>query len=277
MSGPEPEFARNVLQIDGATVYRGATRVFENFSLTIEAGRNTAILGPNGAGKTTLLKLLLRELYPLHRDPPAVRIFGRDRWDVWELRAHLGVVSADLQQHYGPYVSGRDVVLSGYYSSIGTYDYQEFSSADLARADGVMDELGIAGLRDKLYASMSTGQQRRFLLARALVSEPDTLVLDEPTGGLDLTATFQYLQTMRQLMHSGRTLILVTHHIHEIPPEVSHIVLLRAGEVFMQGSKESVLTDANLSALFETPVRLLAGNGYYQAIPGADRRAARTP
>ncbi|MDH3637640.1 MAG: ATP-binding cassette domain-containing protein [Gammaproteobacteria bacterium] len=258
----------HVLEIQNATVYRGSTRVFENFSLTIEGRRNTAILGPNGAGKTTLLKLLQRELYPVHSEPPAVRIFGQDRWDVWELRAHLGVVSSDLQQHYGPYVSGRDVVLSGYYSSIGTYDYQNFSTEDLACAADVMETLGVSELEDKLFASMSTGQQRRFLLARALVNEPDTLVLDEPTSGLDLTATFHYLQTMRTLMQSGRTLILVTHHIHEIPPEVSHIVLLRAGRVVMQGPKESVLTDDNLSVLFDTPVKLLAGNGYYQAIPG---------
>jgi len=258
----------NVLEIENATVYRGNTRVFENFSLIIEGGRNTAILGPNGAGKTTLLKLLLRELYPVHREPPPVRIFGRDRWDVWELRSHLGVVSADLQQHYGAYVRGRDVVLSGYYSSIGTYDYQDFCAADLGRVAEVMEMLGVSELEDKLFASMSTGQQRRFLLARALVNEPDTLVLDEPTSGLDLTATFHYLHTMRALMQSGRTLILVTHHIHEIPPEVSHIVLLRDGRVVRQGSKESILTDDNLSTLFDTPVRLLAGNGYYQAIPG---------
>lgn len=258
----------NVLEIEDATVYRGSTRVFDHFSLTIEGGRNTAILGPNGAGKTTLLKLLLRELYPVYRDPPSVRIFGRARWDVWELRAHLGVVSADLQQHYGPCVRGRDVVLSGYYSSIGTYDYQDFAAAELARVSEVMHALGISALADQLYASMSTGQQRRFLLARALVHEPETLVLDEPTSGLDLTATFRYLETMRALMRSGVTLILVTHHIHEIPPEVSHIILLRDGQVVRQGVKELVLKDENLSALFDTPVKLLASDGYYQAIPG---------
>lgn len=241
--------------------------MFDDLSLQIRSGQNTAILGPNGAGKTTLLKLLTRELYPVHRPDSHVRVLGRDRWNVWELRAHLGIVSNDLQHEYTGDVRGIDVVLSGYYSSIGTYSYQEFEPAVVERARGIMRWLGVADLSEKRYATLSTGQQRRLLLGRALVRDPATLVLDEPTSGLDLKATFQYLAAVRELMRRNKTVVLVTHHIHEIPPEVDHVILLKQGRVVAQGAKAEVLADRSLSELFEIPVHLVAAHGYYQAVP----------
>jgi len=115
---------------------------------------------------------------------------------------------------------------------------------------------------------MSTGEQRRFLLGRALISDPDTLLLDEPTSGLDLKACFQYLEIVRGLMQAGKTVILVTHHIHEIPPEVWRVVLLKDGAVVADGAKENILTSVQLSQLFDTPIELVHANGFYQAMPG---------
>ena len=257
-----------IIEIKNVTAYRGDTRVFHHLSLDIEAGRNTVILGPNGAGKTTLLKLLARDIYPVDSDDSFIKILGRDRWNVWELRAHLGIVSHDLQREYAGYASGMDVILSGFYSSVGVWAHQQFGAAQRAGAARVMETLGIAALRDKLYATMSTGEQRRFLLGRALVNDPDTLVLDEPTSGLDLKACFQYLDTVRALMRSGKTVILVTHHLHEIPPEITHAILLKGGRVIAAGEKPQVLTSRSLSGLFDTPIELVEANGFYQAIPG---------
>jgi iron complex transport system ATP-binding protein len=257
-----------LIEIQDVTAYRGDTRVFHHLSLDIEAGRNTVILGPNGAGKTTLLKLLVREIYPVAADGSSIRILGRDHWNVWELRAHLGIVSHDLQREYAGHASGFDVVLSGYYSSVGVWAHQRFSDAQRAGARRVLEMLGIAALKDKLYATMSTGEQRRFLLGRALVNDPDTLVLDEPTSGLDLKACFQYLDTIRALMRGGKTVVLVTHHIHEIPPEITHAVLLKGGRVIAEGEKAQILTNGNLTALFDTPIELVQANGFYQAMPG---------
>ncbi len=256
-----------VIEINNATVYRGDTRVFEGFSLAIERGQSTTILGPNGAGKTTLLKLLSCELYPVVAKGSYVRVLGRERWDVWELRNRLGIVSNDLQNDYLGYVPGRDVILSGYYSSIGTYRHQTFDPVQLERAHRISRDLGIDELLEKNFASMSTGQQRRFLLARALVNDPENLILDEPTSGLDLKATFQYLETVRQLIRDGHTVILVTHHVHEIPPEVRHVVLLDQGKVIAAGAKGEVLNDDTLSRLFDTPIHLVDVNGYYQVLP----------
>ena len=256
-----------LIDIKNATVFRGNTKVFENLSLEIERGSNTAIIGPNGAGKSTLLKLLSREIYPVRRDGSVVRILGRDNWDVWELRSQLGIVSHDLQHEYAGYVRGIDVILSGCYASIGTYSYQEFSSDTLQRAERIMTTLGIPHLKDKLFAEMSTGEERRFLLGRALINEPHTLVLDEPTTSLDLQATFNYLGIIRKLMQEGRTVILITHHLHDIPPEVTRVILLKRGRVAASGAKRQMLTDANLTELFDTPIKLLEENGFYQAIP----------
>lgn len=257
-----------IIEIKNATVYRGDTKVFEGFNLNIESGKSTAILGPNGSGKTTLLKLLSCELYPVVAKGSYVRVLGRERWDVWELRNHLGIISSDLQNEYLGYVPGREVILSGYYSSIGTYRHQKFSREQYRQANNVLKELDIEELQDKTFATMSTGQQRRCLLGRALVNNPENLILDEPTSGLDLKATFQYLETVRRLIRQGRTVVLVTHHVHEIPPEIQRVVLLDRGKVVASGPKVEVLNDSALSELFDTPIHLVDANGYYQVLPG---------
>jgi iron complex transport system ATP-binding protein len=259
---------QKVIEIRNVTAYRGDTLVFENFSLELRRGRNTVILGPNGAGKTTLLKLLSRELYPVHRDDSAIRIFGQENWNVWDLRAQLGIVSHDLQHEYAAQAKGLYVILSGFYASVGIWAHQEFTAAQIRRADEVMDDLGITSLADRTFAHMSTGQQRRFLLGRALVNDPHTLVLDEPTSGLDLQACFHYLDVIRGLMRAGKTVILVTHHIHEIPPEIAHAILMKDGSVLAQGEKSAVLTNENLSRLFGVRVQLVQASGFYQVIPG---------
>ena len=257
-----------LIEIRDATVYRGSTRVFDHFTLSIEQGSNTVVLGPNGAGKTTLLKILTRELYPVVRKGTHIRILGDECSDIWSLRSRFGIVSSDLQYQYASSARGVEVILSGFYASVGTWGHQNFSVGQRQRAVSILRELSIESLAEQRYGALSTGQQRRLLLGRALVNNPSNLLLDEPTSGLDLTATFQYLETMRQLMRNGRTLVLVTHHIHEIPPEIRRVILLKEGHVFADGDKNSVLTRENLTELYAEPVRVLKADGWYQAVPG---------
>ncbi|MFW6200327.1 MAG: ABC transporter ATP-binding protein [Gemmatimonadota bacterium] len=256
------------LQLDNVTVRRGPNTVFDGLSLEIDTGCSTAVLGPNGAGKSTLLKLLSRELYPVHGDDGGMRLFGRERWNVWELRTRLGLVSHDLQTEYPDHVTGRDVVLSGFHSSLGLWRNHEITDRDRERAAGVIDRLGLAGLQGRPYRTLSTGEQRRFLLARALVHDPEVLVLDEPMSGVDLKACFQYLDLVRGLIREGKTVVLATHHVHEIPPEVDRVVLLKGGRVVADGAKEEVLTGPRLSETFETPIEVARTNGFFQAVPG---------
>ena len=257
-----------VIEIKNATVYRGRTRVFDQLSLEIIQGQSVAILGPNGSGKSTLLKLLSREIYPVQQEGSYLKVLGEDLWNVWELRAHLGMVSQELQEHYMGSVLGLNVLLSGIYSSINIWAHQTFTDQDQSRAEELMNRLGIAHCHNKRFSEMSTGEQRRLLLGRALIHDPQVLVLDEPTSGLDVKACFQYLGIIRDLMVAGKTVSLVTHHIHEIPPEISRVVLLKAGQVLADGKKEEILTSQNLTDLFEITVELVQMNGFYQVIPG---------
>lgn len=260
--------SRPILEIQHATVYRGDTCVFSDFSFALQEGEHAAIVGPNGAGKSTLLKLLAGGVHPLPLDETHIHLFGEEGGSVWEVRKRLGIVSHDLQRDYLICAEGLNVILSGYYASNDTYEYQEFSEAQITRAREVMKELGIESLAGRRFGHLSTGEQRRFLLGRALVHDPAVLVLDEPTSGLDLRACFQYLDLLRAQIRKGKTVLLVTHHLHEIPPEIERVVLLKGGEIVADGAKANLLTDVNLSRLFDQPVTLVRANGWYQALPG---------
>jgi iron complex transport system ATP-binding protein len=261
-----------LIDIHNATIYRGDTRVFDNFDLTIEQHEQVAILGPNGSGKTTLLKVVNREIYPVLQDDSWIRILGRSTWNVWELRSHIGVVSHDLQARYRGTTSGLDVVLSGYLSSVGIHGILagRINDAQKTKARQVMLDLGVGSLADTPLRNMSTGQQRRCLLGRALVHDPDTLILDEPTAGLDLTASFDYLARVRDLVDKGKNIVVVTHLLNEIPPDIERIVLLREGSIVADGPKEAVLTEENLLTTYGTPIKLARVDGYYLAYPASE-------
>jgi len=259
-----------LIEICDATIWRGSTRVFEHLSLSIEQHERVAILGPNGCGKTTLLKTINCELYPVASEGSSIRILGRDKWDVWELRRQIGVVSNDLHQRYEPTTTAIEVVVSGFFSSIGVHgnlaDQVTRDQVDAAR--DTLRELAIDELRKTPLNRMSSGQQRRCLLARALVHDPKTLILDEPTTGLDFAASFDYLQRIRKLAEAGRNIVLVTHHLNEIPPEVDRVILLQEGRIVADGSKAEVLSGETLSDVYETPIRVAEVDGYYLAYPG---------
>ena len=259
-----------VIDIHRVTAFCGSSCVFRDFSLTLEAGSSIAIIGPNGSGKTTLMKLLSHDLYPVADPGSHIRIFGKEQWNVWDLRTRLGIVSHDLQHNYLSGAGGIQVILSGIYASIDTWQNQQFSTADLQKAEAIMENLGIGALKHRAFGAMSTGQQRRCLLGRALINNPEALLLDEPTTGLDLRSTFQYIETLRQLLKSGKTVILVTHHIHEIPPEIQRVVLIKEGRIVNDGNKVDVLTSKSLSDLFDYSLQVISLNGYFQVVPDTE-------
>lgn len=256
-----------LLEIRNATVYRSQTVVFDNLNLTINQGESVAILGPNGAGKSTLLKLLTRELYPYEKPDSFVKIFGRELVSVQQLRQQIGLVSHDFQAKYMPITTGFDVVLSGLLGTIGHLYHQDVSEAQRQLTLETLDRLDLLPLKDKMFQHMSSGQQRRLILARALIHRPQTVIFDEPTNSLDLQGCFQVLRDMRQLVAEGTSIVIATHHLHEIIPEIKRVVFIRDGQVIADGAKEDLLTNARISELYDTDVQMVEQNGYYQALP----------
>ncbi len=261
-----------LLSINGATVVQNGHRLLDDLSLTIAPGEHTAILGPNGSGKSSLIKLITRQHYPLARPDgrPIVSIFGRDRWNVSELRTLLGIVSADLHSAFvgAGGLLGLDAVLSGFFASQGLAQHHDVTEAMRDRAGEALELMEASHLAGKPLDWMSTGEARRILIARALVPDPRALLLDEPTTGLDLVATRRFSETLRRIAGQGKTLILITHHVDEVLPEVERVILTCNGKTFLDGPKRDVLTSANLSRLYDAPVLVREAGGYYSADVG---------
>ena len=253
-----------LLEFRDVTVVREGRVVLDRVSLRLEEGEHLAILGPNGAGKSTLIRTILREFYPVRQEGTLFACRGRQVWDVFALRSAIGVVSNDLQQAYAPEVTGREVVLSGFFSSIGLFNHR-VTPAMRERTDEVGAFLGIEHLMDRPIGAMSSGEARRCLIARAFVHDPAALLLDEPTNSLDLSALHTLRQTLREVARSGTAVIVVTHQLHDIVPECDRVVLMRDGRIAADGPKAEVLVDERIGGLFGVPVRLVEENGWYYA------------
>jgi iron complex transport system ATP-binding protein len=252
-----------LLELENVTVMRGERAALRGVSLRIESGEHVCILGPNGCGKSTLIKTITRECYPLAREGSAMRILGRERWDIFELRSHLGIVTPDLLASCTTDSTGRDVVLSGFFSSTRIFPHHHPDAEHVDRANAVLHRLGILHLADRPAMQMSSGEAQRTLIARALVHQPHTLLFDEPSNALDIAAQFRLRDTTRELARSGLAILLVTHHVSEIIPEMERMILLRDGEVMADGPKEEVLKEKNLQRLFRVEVRLQRTNGFF--------------
>jgi iron complex transport system ATP-binding protein len=245
------------------SVVRGDNLALDRLSLRIEQGEHLCILGPNGCGKSTLIKTLTRECYPIAREDSAIYILGRERWNIFELRSLLGIVSPDLLTACTTDANGLDVVLSGFFSSTRIFPNHQPRPEYRERAEAALARLGIAHLAARPVGEMSSGEAKRTLIARALVHDPQTLLFDEPSNALDIAGQVELRDTMRELARAGLGILLVTHHVSEIIPEIERVVLLQGGRIVADGPKEKVLTDDRLTQLFGVPVRLFREDGYF--------------
>jgi iron complex transport system ATP-binding protein len=252
-----------LLDLNRVTVMRGERAALEDLSLRIEAGEHVCVLGPNGCGKSTLIKTITRDCYPLASEGSSMSILGQERWNIFELRSLLGIVSPDLLASCTTDATGRDVVLSGFFSSTRIFPHHAPTPEFLERTDAALQRLGVAHLAHRQVAHMSSGEAKRTLIARALVHNPQTLLFDEPSNALDIGAQVQLRETMRQLAQSGLAIVLVTHHVSEIIPEIERVVLLRGGRIVADGPKDKILGTAQLSELFGVPVRVSRDDGYF--------------
>jgi iron complex transport system ATP-binding protein len=256
-----------LLEFQNITVLKGADqKILNAISFKIYEGENVAILGPNGAGKSSLIKIITREYYPIAQaDGYIFKIWGQENWDVFNLRFLLGIVSNDLQYICNRDITGLELVLSGFFSSIGLF--KEHLTPQMKRkAQEIVEFLEIGHLCHRTMNQMSSGEARRFLIGRALVHDPKALILDEPGNSLDVHALYKFSDTLRKIARTGVSIILVTHSISEIIPEIKRVILMKEGQFYKDGPKEVILTRQNIAKLFEASVEIKRKDGYYYAL-----------
>ncbi len=253
-----------LISFQEVTVIRNGRIALDGITLDIQKGENVAILGPNGCGKSTLVKAIARDLYPAS-DRGSIRIGGLDRWNLFELRKILGVVSNELQTMCSKEVTAIDLVISGFFGSYGVLEPYVVTGAMREQAHETLRFLNANHLSDRYTNELSSGECRRVLIARALVNKPPALLLDEPTTSLDIKSSDSLISSLRAIAQSGTNLLVVTHHIEEVIPEIDRVILLKNGKIFQDGSTANVLTSVNLSDLYESPVCVLFDGFRYHA------------
>lgn len=261
-----------LLELDRVSVVRAGRAILDKVSLTVPDGRHTAILGPNGSGKSTLVRLIARQLYPTIDSDGRIgetRVFGQSRWDVFELRSRLGIVSPEMQADMAAQddpLEVFDVVASSFFASRGVWRREVTHSMRLAASEA-LERMGVLHLVERSMATLSTGEARRVLIARSLAHRPRALLLDEPCAGLDPAARKLFLEALRRIANDGVTVILVTHHVEEILPEINHVVLMANGRVAHDGARRELLSPGILGALFGIPMALDHRGDWDWAIP----------
>ena len=254
------------------TIVRGDQAVLRNFSLQVRRGEHLALLGPNGSGKSTLIKAITRELHPLAGGRRfRCQVLGRDDWDLSDLRGHFGIVALDQLQNLSNEITLRrvtacEMVLSGFFNSLGLWPHHRPTPAQERRARALLRFLEIGHLARRAVSEMSSGEQRRALIGRALMHDPEVLILDEPTNSLDPGAVREFRAVLRRLARSGRSLILVTHHVSDLIPEIGRVILMKGGRIVADGPKSKLLTSRTLSRLFGAKLRVVKRRGNFDVL-----------
>ncbi|HBO54687.1 ABC transporter ATP-binding protein [Janibacter terrae] len=240
----------DVLALAGATVVRGETTLLSDIDWEVEEGQRWVVLGPNGAGKTTLLQLASARMHPTRG---VVGILGEvlGAVDVFELRPRIGLASASLAERIPGDERVADVVVTASWGVVGRWR-ESYDGLDHERARELLDALGAGHLVDRTYGTLSEGERKRVQIARALMTDPELMLLDEPAAGLDLGGREDLVHRLGVIAGDleAPALVMVTHHVEEIPPHFTDVLLLREGEVVAQGPIEITLTEANLSQTF---------------------------
>lgn len=258
------------LSMRNVDVARGQKVVLQDIDLQIATGEHVAILGPNGCGKSTLIKAMICECYPIVRPGMEMKVYGRDRWNLEDLRKHLGVVATELPGERTAVTSGLDAVVSGFFASSTLWPNLVPTESMRESALDALELLGATYLRDRLVGEMSAGEKRRVMIARALVHEPETLLLDEPSNALDLAAQRELREILRNVAvgsatRRGTGVLMVTHHLADILPEMDRVVMMRGGRIVGDGSKRELLSADRLRELFGVEITLTEREGYWHS------------
>lgn len=258
-----------VVELDGVGVVRGQATLLDDITWSVREGERWVIIGPNGAGKTTLLQILAAQMFPTRG---LVGLLGEvmGTVDVFELRPRIGMTSAALADRIPKSEAVDDVVMSASYAVLGRW-VEEYDPMDVARATDLMSQMRVDQLANRTFGTLSEGERKRVLIARALMTDPELLLLDEPAAGLDVAGRESLVATLSELCtdEDAPATVLVTHHLEEIPEGITHALLLKDGKVVAAGAIDDVVTSEALSETFDLALDVSVDRGRWTA------RAAR--
>ncbi len=254
------------LELRNVSVVRDGRYILKSVDLDIMKGENVAVIGPNGSGKTTLIKLLRGDIHPYYDEdsPASMRIFGMERWNLFDVRSRMGVVSMDLQNMFRTDTKVYEVICSGFFNSLDVFRNHTVTEEMVSKVHSCALMMGIDDLLTREIENLSLGEMRRALIARAMVTDPDLLVLDEPMTGLDIVMKSKFRAMFDILIEKGVSIVMITHELTDIPTSVRRIVMIRDGEVFADGPKEELLTDTLVSDLYGEPIKVESNQGIYR-------------
>ncbi|MCY1151858.1 MAG: ATP-binding cassette domain-containing protein [Sphaerochaetaceae bacterium] len=255
----------NLITIEHANVRRNNKLILKDVDFSINQGEHTAILGPNGAGKSTLLNICSMEIHPLWREDLLIKRFNSNIISKEELRKHIGVVSQLIFDLCNTTYLVKEVVASGIFSSVGFDFHHHVTQEHWQLTDEVLKDNYCLHLADKTMNSLSTGESQRVLLARALVHNPNLLLLDEAASGLDFPSRSHYRKALTNAINKGKTIVMITHELSQILPEINRIILMKDGMIYKIGNKEELLNEEILSQLYGQKVYVAKKNGIYSA------------
>jgi iron complex transport system ATP-binding protein len=257
---------KSAVEIDRATVLMSGTEVLKEISLVIREGEHLCLLGPNGSGKSSIVGLVSGDIPAVWRATPPVRLFGEELWDLFALRGRLGIVSDRLQLRHSRGETVMEVLLSAFFGSVGVPSRAEVTEGMRAKAAEVASFLGLSALLGRASSTLSSGEMRRVLLGRALVHDPEMLLMDEPYTSLDIAARHAFSLIVRSLAAKGHAIVLVTHDLAEIPPEIERVVMVKEGRILADGPRDELLRDETMSELYGIRLRVEREDGHCRAV-----------
>ena len=263
--------AKNILSswadLKNINVYIDQKKVLSNININLHYGENTVILGPNGSGKTTFLKLLNRSIYPITSYRSSFKLFNKENINIWDLRKRIGFLFKEMEQRVNNGVKLYDVISSGFSGIFNSRNTNLLSEREKIKINNLINEWDLSNIIDNDFQSLSDGQKRRALLARALVYEPSLLVLDEPFCNLDLKSNFILNENINKLINQSINIIYITHNLDSILPKTNRVILIKEGKIINDGSPKELINTKILSDLFNISINVIEQEGYWISLP----------
>ena len=248
-------------------VYIDQKEVLSNINISLNYGENTLILGPNGSGKSTFLKLLNRSIYPINSKHSSLKLFNKENINIWEVRKKIGFLFKEMEHRVNIGVTLYDVIISGFSGTFNSRYSKLLSKGENIKIDNLINEWGLNNIIFNEFKSLSDGQKRRALLARALVYTPDILVLDEPFCNLDIKSNFILNRNLNKLIDQSINIVYVTHNLESILPKTNRVILIKEGKVLKDGSPHELINSKTLSDLFNISIKVIEQKGYWRMVP----------